>query len=193
MIEIPEFKFALRDDLKDSPEFLPTRAHETDTGYDVRVAGLLFDGSKITNSDYILEPYKYYLILLGFRVFIPNGWCLKLKPRSSTFIKKHLHPLYGEIDETFENEVCFACCWIPNYNPISYTIGCDMNFSLNSDSFITQPTMLQLKHGERIGQLIPAKRQDMNISSVSADEFEKLCKERAGKRGEGGFGSSGDK
>lgn len=87
-MEIPTFKFALREDLKDNKEFLPTLAEPKATGYDVRAA--------LEKSDAVLniEPFAYVKIPLGFRAFCPEGWWYELKPRSSTFGKKNLHSLY---------------------------------------------------------------------------------------------------
>lgn len=154
---IPEFKFVLNEGL--GPEFLPTKAHLTDTGFDVRAA------DSVT-----LWPFETAMIDLGFRCFAPAGWWCKLVPRSSTFAKKNLHCLYGVIDESYQNSWRFACQYIP---PRSNT------------------SPLTISFGEAIGQIIPVKRQEMAVSQVSNEEFDKLCAERKGSRGTGGFGSSG--
>ena len=99
------FKFALRDDLKNNPEFLPTKANKNDTGYDVRAA---------VPGGVILTHGQYFLIPLGFRMFIPPGWYAELRPRSSTFTKKHLHALYGIIDENFSLEPHMAVHFLDN-------------------------------------------------------------------------------
>src|ERR1700690_3710850 len=107
MNEIPIFKFALRDDLKDSKEFLPSKAHETDTGYDVRAA-------QSDRKNIIIKPYEYFKIPLGFRVRPDNGWWFQIFPRSSSFIKKHIHALYGVVDEGFPLETHFVGQYQPN-------------------------------------------------------------------------------
>lgn len=157
---IPEFKFALKEGL--SPEFLPTRAHDTDTGFDVRVANN--DGVRI-------RPFEYVLIDLGFRAFLPEGWWCKLVPRSSTFAKKNLHCLYGTIDNDYENFWRFACQYQPNS--------------------IDDRQELYIPFGDPIGQIIPVKRQEMVVTQISNTEFDDLCNNRKAVRGTGGFGSTG--
>ena len=51
---------------------------------------------------------------------------------------------------------------------------------------------LVIPFGERIAQLIPVRRQEMLCESVSNEEFDRLCVERGGKRGSGGFGSTSE-
>ncbi len=160
-IGIPVFRFALRDGLDE--QFLPTRAHEIDTGWDVRCA---------EPQGVLLSPGQYTKISLGFRAFPPPGWWCELKPRSSTFAKKRLHSLYGTIDEGFENEWMFACQYIP--------------------SFAEQEDQCFIDFGERIGQIIPVRREIMIVESVTNEELDQLYAERAGVRGTGGFGSTGN-
>lgn len=155
---VPEFKFCLEDGLGD--EFLPTRAHDTDAGWDVRAA-----------EDVTLYDGEYKLISTGIKCFAPSGWWLELRPRSSCFGKLHLGTLYGVIDSTYEGTIYLAVRF--NKDPSQ-----DNKF-------------INIKKGDRIGQLIPRKVQNMDMSIVSSDEFKKLCEERGGKRGAGGFGSSG--
>ncbi|NJO18642.1 MAG: hypothetical protein HC877_23820 [Thioploca sp.] len=173
-VNAPKFKFALMPGLDET--FLPKQASDNDTGYDVCCAaedGILF------------KPNQKFLIPLGFRVFAPPGWWLELRPRSSTFAKKGLHCLYGVIDEGYENQLFLAAQFIPDdslYNNVYY-----LNRIYGSDG---TGLSLKIEFKERIAQLIPVKRQYMNVEQITDDEFDKLCKIRNGKRGTGGFGSS---
>jgi len=165
----PIFQFALTDKLietcrlkdRDPGEWLPVKANDSDTGWDVRAAESIFT----TNGIYAKIP-------LGFRIFSPPGWWLKLVPRSSTFIKKYIHALYGTIDESFEGEAAFCCQFI---SPTIWRPG----------------DGIQIVFGDRIGQLIPVRREEMIIKNISNEEFDKLCTERNAGRGAGGFGSTG--
>jgi deoxyuridine 5'-triphosphate nucleotidohydrolase len=160
--EVPVFKFAMRDDLMvDEKKFWPKRGTDKATGWDV------FH----TRDEITLRAGQYAKISLGFRVFAPEGWWLELRPRSSTFAKKQLHCLYGVIDEDYEGECIFACQYIPDIS------------SLGQD--------LTIYFGDAIGQIIPVRRQEMNVEIVTNEEYEKLCKERKFTRGTGGFGSTG--
>ncbi len=166
-ITIPTFKFAIRKNLEtneNSDQFLPTRSDPEATGWDVRCA---------EPNGVLLRPSEYAKIRLGFRTFPPKGWWFELKPRSSTHAKKHLHCLYGTIDETFDLELLFSCQYLPE-NP----------------SILTNP--IEIEYGEKIGQIIPVKRQEMNVQRVTNEEFDKLCLYRNAQR-KGGFGSTGDK
>lgn len=160
--QIPEFLFALREDLKDNTEFLPTKAEELSSGYDVRAA-------QIDRKDLILKPGQYFKLQLGFKSFCPPGWYYLLHPRSSSFVKKYMHNLVGIIDESWEHETLIAGQYIPD----SSSMGKE----------------LIIKFGDRIGQIIPTKRQDMEIKLVTNEEYNDLCRKRNSLR-KGGFGST---
>jgi dUTPase len=145
--------------------FLPTRAREKDSGFDVRCA---------EPGGIELIPGRYFKMRLGFRMFAPDGWWLSLAPRSGTFIKRHIHALYGVIDETFEDEMCFVGQYIPDAGKI---------LAANSNPVV--------KFGERIAQVLPAPRWEMPVVAVSEEEMDLKFKERNDPRGTGGFGSSG--
>lgn len=186
MKEIPQYKFALRADLKDSKEFLPTRAENKASGWDVRAA-------QTDKKPIILKPFEHTKIQLGFRSFCPDGWWFELKPRSSTFAKKFLHSLYGTIDEGFEGELVLAVQYIPNLK--SAKIFSDEYIEKEEIKYepkyaMFEKPILTINFGDAIGQIIPVKRQEMIIEEVSNEEYDRLCKERNGQRGAGGFGST---
>jgi dUTPase len=162
MSEVPIFKFNLVDHYEANKILLPTRGTPKATGWDVRVGVESIEA----------RPGQHIKIPLGFRVFAPVGWWLELRPRSSTFAKKHLHALYGVIDEDYEGECIFACQYLPD-------VKC-----LGND--------LELVFGDAIGQIIPVRRQEMTVQEVNNEEFAILCKERNALRGTGGFGSTDD-
>ncbi len=176
---LPEFFFSLDDGLDES--FLPKQSTEQDTGWDVQAAQTL-----------IIRPTEKVLIPLGLRCFAPPGYWLELRPRSSTFGKKNLHALYGVIDEGYEGQIYFACQWIPSITDTQSEMLLSSKDALPIAlaSYLSQT--LTIEKGERIGQLVPVRRQGMNVSSVSAEEFKKLCEDRGQTRGAGGFGSTGN-
>jgi dUTPase len=162
MSKVPLFQFALRDDL--SEDFVPRQGTPLSTGWDVRAA--FADGK-----DLIIRAGRHIKIPLGFRVLAPTGWWLELRPRSSTFAKRHLHALYGVIDEDYEGECIFACQYLPDATDLY--------------------TDLTIAFGDAIGQIVPVKRQIMEVRQISNEEFAQKCKERSAQRGAGGFGSTG--
>ena len=219
MSEIPVFKFALTEQLikfcaqfnKDNKKdikagkvsaldpnlFLPTQSNYTDTGWDVRCASwntIKYDYDKYRspgNASHILElsPTEYAKISLGLRVFAPEGWWLKLAPRSSTFAKKNLNYLTGTIDQSYEGELLFAVQYLPDQFSFDTDIEQHGGDYYSASTNITNEPLV-IPFGERIAQLIPVRRQDMLCESVSNEEFDRLCAERGGARGAGGFGST---
>lgn len=178
----PAFKFATTETVKAlcpvtivekeiektlGPEnFIPARTQEKDTGYDVRCA----DPKGVT-----LIPGHFFKMKLGFRMHAPDGWWMSLVPRSGTFANKHIHPLYGVIDELYENEMCFVGQYLPCNSVI---IPANLN-----------PV---IQFGERIAQVIPVPRWEMKPEFISNEEMDALNAARGGARGLGGFGSSGN-
>ena len=156
------------DDTTLTPEhFLPARARPKDTGYDVRSA---------SSTPVELKPGAYVKIPLGIRMLAPPGWWLNLVPRSGTFVNRYLHPLYGVIDETYENELCFVAQYIPDANRI---------LPANNNPVI--------RPGERIAQIIPVERVEAKFHLAEESWMEEQFKLRNDSRGLGGFGSSGVK
>ncbi len=170
MNEIPTFQFAIREDLlqmepdREISSFLPARATDRATGWDVKAA--THNGFKL-----VIRPGSYIKIPLGFRVLPPAGWWLELRPRSSSFTKKQLHCLYGVIDEDYQAECIFACQYLPDIK------------SLGND--------LIIDFGEKIGQIIPVRRQEMLVEQITNPVCDRKYEERNAQRGTGGFGSTG--
>lgn len=154
----------LDDKLITAESFLPTRSRPKDTGYDVRCA---------EPKGLELIPGSYFKMKLGFRMFAPDGWWLSLAPRSGTFINSNVHALYGIIDETYENEMCFVGQYIPDTNKL-----------------IPNGKRVRVEFGQRFAQVLPVPRWDMPTNKISNEEIEAKYKERNDVRGTGGFGSS---
>lgn len=161
-MEQPIFKFALVERVANDKRFLPVRAEAKATGWDVRAC--MADKKPL-----IIRPGQHVKIPLGYRCFIPEGWWYEIKPRSSSFAKKHLHCLYGTVDEHFANEAVLACQYIPDLS------------SMGKD--------LKIEFGEAIAQIIPIKRREMVVEEVTNEEIEALYKNRPTER-TGGFGST---
>lgn len=185
MENIPVYHFALREDLKNDVRFIPTRATDKATGWDVRAA--------LKEEKLVLRPFETAKIPLGIRGFCPDGWWYKLVPRSSTFGKKNLHCLYGTVDEDYEGELIFACQYIPK-------LELDYQFNHGSGDRRKNEVVewnesfkqtLTIDFGDALGQIIPEKRQNAQMVQVTNEELDALFATRNGKRGTGGFGSTG--
>ena len=169
----PKFLFALTPELESlgwgnldfSPDdFLPTRAEPFATGWDVRCA---------EPKGFDLKPFYYYKIPLGFKAIPEKGWWAELNTRSSLFAKRHIHALYGKVDEMYSEQWFFACQFIPG------------------EEILTNGNHNRIEFGDRVGQIIPVKRQEMIVQRVSNFEFESILGFTNRKRS--GFGSTGEK
>tara|TARA_Y100000310_G_scaffold327272_1_gene393343 strand:+ start:341 stop:865 length:525 start_codon:yes stop_codon:yes gene_type:complete len=172
-MDVPVYKFALTSELSSAcadhetlsvEDFLPTRSEPEASGWDVRCA----DPNGIS-----LRGGVYYRIPLGFRAFCPPGWWAELNPRSSSFLKRHLHSLYGKIDETYPDQWFFLCQYLPDASAI-----------------INNNNPKRVEFGDRIGQVMPVRRQDMGVEIISNEEMNEEIKNRDAAR-KGGLGSTG--
>jgi dUTPase len=166
MNDIPVFKFAIRAELEDSSfSFLPQKAEPLATGWDCRAC-------QYDRKDLIVRPGQHIMLPLGFRAFPPEGWWFQLHPRSSSFAKKHMHCLVGNIDESYPKEVLLAFQYLPDIN------------SMGRD--------LVIKFGDPIAQLVPFRRIEMEVELVSNEKYDEMCASRVSYR-TGGFGSTDKK
>jgi len=189
MSKIPEFKFAIREDLSDTKDlFMPTRGEPHASGYDVRAAF----HDRVT---LIINPGEYFKIPLGFRALPQEGWWFELHPRSSSFVKKYMHNLIGIIDEHYSNEVIFAGQYLPQIENLAeirfkanaYASDPNISSDYESVNFTAEP--LKINFGDAIGQIIPIKRVNAIITQISNKDYDDLCKKRMAVR-TGGFGST---
>jgi dUTPase len=87
-----------------------------------------------------------------------------MRPRSSTFAKKHLNCLYGVIDTDYSLELMLA-----------------VQLSGSSD--------LKIEFGEALGQIIPVRKETMVVSEITNAELDALVAAKNPIR-TGGFGST---
>lgn len=130
-----------------NPEmFLPTKSSNNSVGWDVRCA----DASGVQ-----IAPGQFKSINLGFNVFCPDGWALRMIPSSDLFVKKHLHSLYGTLDQSDLESLKFVVQYIP-----------DTKFLIKNS--------LTISFGEKIAKIIPFRIEDMEIESVSKFELQRM-------------------
>ncbi len=131
---------------------MPVKAKEGDACYDV-----------ISTSDMNISPRETKLFPLGFKVAIPEGWELQVRPRSGLALKRNLTVLNtpGTIDSGYRGEV-----------------GVILHNAGEGHVFIPE--------GTGIAQLSLKRVYEIEFEEV---ESEDLLGETT--RGEGGFGSTG--
>lgn len=169
--DVPLFQFALRADLEGELQFLPTRGEPHAQGWDVRAA----PGDR---QPIVLHPFEYAMIPLGVRAFCPDGWGFDLRPRSSSFVRRHLNSLTGTIDQMWEGELVYCCQYLP-------VAGSKAHHDMKTRT-------LTINWGDAIGQILPLRRPEMTVVRISNEEFDARCAERGGQRGTGGFGSTSE-
>jgi dUTPase len=148
MLYRPNFKFALRDDLKNEKKFLPSRKETYSIGWDVLAAPL-------DRQDIVIKPGEYFKIPLGFRCLPEEGWWYELHPRSSSFMERKMHNLVGIIDKYYDVEVVMAGQYVPSSTDLKMHD-------------------LVIRFGESIGQIIPIRRIEMKVEEISNQEFEAI-------------------
>lgn len=144
----PNFKFALREDLKNEKRFLPSRKEMHCIGWDVLAA-------PVDRKDIVIKAGEYFKIPLGFRCLPEEGWWYELHPRSSSFMERKMHNLVGIIDKYYDVEVVMAGQYVPSSTDLKMQD-------------------LVIKFGDPIGQIIPIKRIDMQVQEISNQEFENI-------------------
>lgn len=180
MSQIPVYKFALREDIKEDKRFLPTRGEPKASGWDVRAA--MPDRKPL-----VVNPFELVKIPLGVRGFCPDGWWYEIRPRSSSFTKKNLHALYGVVDETYEGELVFAARYI--VPPTTTEVFTNVMGRTNVRDVSAAPLVIDF--GDAIAQIIPVRREEMTVLEISNGEYNGDCINRSAARGAGGFGSTG--
>ena len=112
------------------------------------------------NGDYTVEPGQYIDIDLNIKIKTPPGYWVLLTGRSSSMRNRRLLVAQGVID--------------PGYTGPLYAGVTNMG---------TEP--VEVKHGERIAQLIAFRNETENLRLSYVDELPQT------ERGDRGFGSSG--
>ena len=142
---------------------LPTRAHQTDAGLDLYYCP---NGDKklYNTQDFYIPPKASRLLATGIKVEIPYGYMLEIKNKSGIAYKRQL--LVG------------ACVVDFGYNGEVYV-------NLHNIGAETQV----ISTGDKIAQAVLIPIIYCGIEEVETDQFLNFHT----KRGEGGFGSTGDK
>ena len=152
---------------------IPQYAHITDSGVDVYAI-----------DDITLNPGESKIIPVGFKVALPVGFELQVRPKSGRSAKSKLRIANtpGTIDQGYRDEVCII---LENIDaPIKdITYDFDESGHLNITS-IVHGAPITIDKGEKICQLVLA--ESPKISWFSVAKVEEIGENRGG-----GFGSTG--
>ena len=156
----------LNDDVK-----MPTYAHDTDAGMDVYAL-----------DDYTIAPGETKLIPTGFKIAIPTGYELQVRPKSGRCLKTKLRVANapGTIDAGYRDEVGII---IENVDsPIK-----DITYEFDENG---RPIITSILHGASYTIGKGEKFAQLVLSAVPKVTFREVTKiTEAGDR-KGGFGSS---
>ncbi len=120
-----------------------------------------------SNEDSVLEPNQVKLIGTGLHFVLMPGYEAQIRLRSSWGLKGLMIPnAPGTIDEDYRGEIKVMLC---NLNPYP----------------------IKINKGERIAQVVCAQSLRPKIYIMDSDEWNSPQYQTL--RGEGGFGSTGDK
>ncbi len=91
---------------------LPRKAHNGDSGYDLRAA---------ITEDVVIPPGECKVIPVGFRCALPEGYELQIRPRSGLALKNYISVLNtpGTIDSNYRGEVGVI---LMNFGKYDYTV-----------------------------------------------------------------------
>jgi len=142
---------------------LPVRAHKMDAGIDLFYCS---NGDKklYETKDFHIPPKASRLLSTGIKVEVPYGYMLEIKNKSGIAYKRQL--FVG------------ACVVDPGYNGEVYV-------NLHNIGSETQV----IKCGDKIAQAVMIPIVHCRVEEVETDKFLNFNS----KRGDGGFGSTGDK
>jgi len=142
---------------------LPVRAHQMDAGMDLFYCP---NGEKklYDSKDFFIPPKESRLIPTGIKVEIPYGYMLEIKNKSGIAYKRQL--------------IVGACVVDPGYNGEVYV-------NLHNIGAETQ----MIRSGDKVAQAILIPIVHCKVEEVESDEFLNFHS----KRGEGGFGSTGER
>ncbi len=132
---------------------LPQKAHSTDAGFD-----LFYAGTEVVT----IPPFGNVKLGTGWRMEIPEGWCLLIKNRSGVATKKGLLRGAELCDYLYDGEII-----VNLHNP--------------------KLTPEIIEPGMKIAQFILVPVPECEIEEVD----ESVILNQQTKRGSGGFGSTG--
>lgn len=137
---------------------LPTRAHDSDAGYDLYAA-----------YDMTVPPYKTIMVKTDIAIAVPEGYYGRIAPRSSLAYKHGIRVEAGVIDAGYRNNVGVLLSK-------SAEGGAEMGCGFTGRQYI-------IKKGDRIAQLIITK-----IATPKIVEVETLDDTSRGQGGFGSTG-----
>lgn len=169
--KVPILIELLNEDVK-----MPQYANIGDSGMDV-----------YSQDEYTILPGETKLIPLGFKMVIPQGYEVQVRPRSGNSLKTKMRVANapGTVDASYRGELGVIVENIENpIKDISYHFDDDEKVVIDS---ILHGAALTITKGMKIAQLVLVKVEEANLVKTSSiSDYEST-------RGEGSFGSTDKK
>lgn len=155
---------------------LPTKAHATDSGFDLYAA-----------ENVIVEPGQTVVVKTDIALVLPEGYEAQVRPRSGITSKTKLRVQLGTIDNSYRGPVGIIVdniSGIPSYKKtaIHYDVGGQLLNGVTM-SHIFKHGYYAIHKGDKLAQLVI--QAIPSVESVEVFELDKT------DRGANGFGSSG--
>lgn len=146
---------------------LPTKAHATDSGFDL-----------FTAQDVIIAPGETVVVPTDIAVQLPQGYEAQVRPRSGITSKTKLRVQLGTIDEQYRGNIGIIV------DNISQDFGIEM-FTTTIDEKSGMPnTSYRIRKHDKIAQLVVQRIPTTVAVEITGELGDS-------DRGEDGFGSSG--
>lgn len=170
-VKVPILVELLNDEVR-----MPQYANIGDSGIDV-----------YSQDEYTILPGETKLIPLGFKMVIPQGYEIQVRPRSGNSLKTKMRVANapGTVDASYRGELGVIVENIENpIKDISYHFEEEGKVIIDS---ILHGAALTITKGMKIAQLVLVKVEEANLVKTSSiSDYEST-------RGEGGFGSTDKK
>lgn len=170
-VKVPILVELLNDEVR-----MPQYANIGDSGMDV-----------YSQDEYTILPGETKLIPLGFKMVIPQGYEIQVRPRSGNSLKTKMRVANapGTVDASYRGELGVIVENIESpIKDITYHFTNEGQIIIDS---ILHGTALTITKGMKIAQLVLVKVEEANLVKTSSiSDYEST-------RGEGGFGSTDKK
>lgn len=146
---------------------LPTKAHPTDSGFDL-----------FASEDVLIESKETVIVPTGIAIQLPEGYEAQVRPRSGITSKTKLRVQLGTIDNEYRGEIGIITDNISDKS----NVGAITIDGILYDRFANDGSYF-IKRGDKLAQLVIQKLP--KVQAVEIDELDTTT------RGDNGFGSTG--
>lgn len=163
---------------------IPTKAHKTDSGYDLYSA-----------EDVIIFPGETKVVKTNIAVSLPEGYEAQVRPRSGVTSKTNLRVQLGTIDNGYTGDIgiivdsLYSERWVKTAPaPCHFLVESYIHtIAGEKEAYpgVIQAGAYKIRKGDRLAQLVIQKLPKTYATEISVDTLDDS------QRGSNGFGSTG--